>query len=299
MQIEGIWVPIITPFNAEGRFYRQGARNLVAYLRDQSLTNIWLLGSYGAFPLLSEQERREVVKYMLSLAYETGLQVIVNASHCATEAACELARHAQDHGALAVVSVVPFYYAGAYYGEANILAYFESLVAAVDIPVIFYNNARATGFSPSVTFYEKLLRSGVRGVKDKGDYGQMATRIQQMRRIRSDAFYLAGTTSVHLQGYLLGANGVTSGIALSVPGLVNALQDALVRGDIRRAVSAQQLVLQVRNVLGRYVGRAVATYDVLHSKGVDVGIPRVPWVAMSQEESKEVLHDLFEIEQQA
>jgi len=293
----GIFVPVITPFTTNGRFYEKGIINILGHLHDNAIKGIWLLGSYGSFPLLSEEERKQVAEVAISKANEFGMTVIVNVGSLNTDMAVRLSQHAQEHGAHAVASVVPFYYASSHYREKNFLAYFRALIEAVQLPVFFYNNERATGYKPDDSFYQKILEMGVYGFKSKGDYLEMANQIRLIKKHSEKTIYLSGSTSVHLQGHLLGAAGVTSGVALAMPELVTNLQKALEEKAIDEALRLQELVLKARNVMGRYVGRAVACYDILHHKGVDAGTCRSPWLRMEPSQAEEVVRELKAIEE--
>jgi|TARA_B100000315_G_scaffold185157_1_gene174258 dihydrodipicolinate synthase/N-acetylneuraminate lyase len=287
-----ILVPIITSFKDDGEIFTDGTKNVISFLSEQGINGIWLLGSYGSFPLLTNPERLTIATLALRHAKTLGMTTIVNVGTPSTALSIELAKHAESEGADAVAAVVPFYYASTHYRNKNHLAFFEEIVRSVDIPVIFYNNADATGFSPSNSFIEQLVEAGVAGMKDKGDFAAMSDRCRAIRHKNTDAIYLSGATSVHLQGHLIGADGVTSGTALAVPDLVVSLQDALDRRDMTEAVRLQNLILKVRIAMGRYAGRAVSAYDALEHQGVNAGTCRSPWLRLSPEEAVEVIEEL-------
>lgn len=287
-----ILVPIITSFNEDGKIFTDGTKNVISFIHEQGINGVWLLGSYGSFPLLTNAERLTIATVALRHAKNLGMTTIVNVGTPSTALSIELAKHAESEGADAVAAVVPFYYASTHYRDKNHLEFFESVVKSVNIPVIFYNNADATGFSPSTMFIERLVDAGVAGMKDKGDFAAMSERCAAIRYKQADAIYLSGATSVHLQGHLVGADGVTSGTALAVPGLVVSLQDTLDRGDIAEAVRLQDLILKVRIAMGRYAGRAVSAYDALAHHGVAAGTCRAPWLRLSPKEATEVVEEL-------
>ena len=296
-KFHGIFVPIITPFNEEGQIYEQGIHDILEYLYANGINGVWLLGSYGGFPLMSEEERVLVSRIGVSKALQLGMTVIVNIGSTYTAQAVRLAVHAEEHGAHAVASVVPFYYASSHYNEINFLNYFHAIIKSVELPVFFYNNEKATGFKPGSDFFKKLIDIGISGFKSKGDYLEMDSQTRLIKRHAKNGVYLSGSTSVHLQGYLLGADGVTSGVALALPKLVTSLQNALELNRIDEAVRLQGLVLKARKIMGKYVGRAVACYDILKYKGINAGTCRSPWVRMEPSQAHEVIRELQSIEE--
>jgi len=292
-----IYVPIITSFSENDRLYIDGMKEIVNYLSESRIDGIWLLGSYGAFPLLSRSERMVVAEEIIPYAKSLNMSIIAHIGHPSTTQAVELAIHAQDCGANAVAAVVPFYYAVTHLREEHILAHFASIAEKLDIPLLFYNNATATGYSPSNSTIRNMLKIGIYGLKDKGDSVTMWERNQILRKYRKDGIYLSGTTSVMLQGHLIGAQGVVSGTALAEPRIVNMLHNALLEDDIQEAKRLQELVYQIRAIQGRYVGRAVSCYDILEAKGVYAGTCRMPWQRMSTERKREIIGELKGIEE--
>jgi dihydrodipicolinate synthase/N-acetylneuraminate lyase len=295
-KFKGIFVPVITPFTEDDKIYEPGIINLLEYLKENKINGVWLLGSYGGFPLQSEDERMQVAEIGLGKAKRIGMTSIVNVGSLFTGMTLRLARHAQNAGANAIASVVPFYYSSSHYKEKNFLAFFGEVLKGIQLPAFFYNNERATGYVPNEGFFIKLLELGITGFKSKGDYLGMAKQIGLVKQFSPDSVYLSGSTSVHLQGYLLGADGVTSGVALAVPRLVTALQNALENKEIEEALRLQQLVLSVREIMGKYVGRAVSCYDLLQHKGVDVGTCRSPWLRMKSSEASDVIREIKRLE---
>ena len=60
MQAPRVVVPIITPFDAHGQVYERGVRNLLEFLSGRGIRGVWILGSYGAFPLMETEERERM-----------------------------------------------------------------------------------------------------------------------------------------------------------------------------------------------------------------------------------------------
>lgn len=296
--MQGIIVPIITPFNDDGNLYKKGIEEIIHYLYRKEIEGLWLLGSYGSFPLMSVEERMHFAEIAIPLAHKLGMTCVVNISNPSTKIAVQLTKHAEEIGADGLASVVPFYYASSHYTENNIITYYEAIINNTKLPLIYYNNEKTTGYSPSIGLIKHLLEIGVYGLKDQADYATMAERIELLKQIRPEGVYFSGNTSICLQGYLLGAQGVVSGTALAFPGLVKKLEQAFNKKDIDEAIRLQDLVLKIRKVQGRYVGRSVSCYDILAAKGVEVGTCRSPWVRMKQEQAREVIAEIEVLEAQ-
>jgi len=225
------------------------------------------------------------------------MKVIVQVGSTSTEDAVKLARHAEEAGADAVSAVVPFYYSTTIYNEDTFLNYYDSIIKAVAIPVHSYNNPNTTGFNVSPAFLEKLIDAGLQGIKDGGsDMGRMLDMLKVVEKKKVDFDYYPSSTSSLITGFLLGACSCISGVALSAPELVIDIYHSMQNNDIEKASKLYEQVMQVRSVLGKKSGRAIAAYDVLHAKGVEVGTCKLPWQRLNKEDSKWLIDELKKLE---
>jgi dihydrodipicolinate synthase/N-acetylneuraminate lyase len=274
--------------------YEAGIKNEIEYLYDKGIRSVFVCGSYGAFPLMSQLERIILTKHTLIICKKLGMQVIVHIGHPSLDIAIHLAKMAESLGADAVSSVVPFYYSSTIYKPDTFVRHFETLVNSLDIPVHCYNNPKTTGVNIDLETFKKLLQVGVRGIKDGG---ADPIRIRQMMKIIKDQEfdYYPSSTSMLINGFLYGAQSCISGVALAAPELILTIYQSLMAHDVISAVELHKEALDVREALGKYSGRAIAAYDVLHAKGVDVGTCRAPWVRLDENQNYMLLEKLKEI----
>lgn len=291
-----IIVPIITPFDKNGRVYEQGIKNLIDFLNEKGIRGIWVLGSYGAFPLLEKEERMKMAEITLSLAQKKGIYTVIQIGSSQLETAERLCRHAQDNGADAVASTVPFYYASAHYTENNFIVYFSKLMDCLNVPLFFYNNPKTTGYTPTIQFIQELLDIGIYGIKDTTtDILAISEKIMCFQSNKSDNFYMGGSASVLLTSRIMGAHGVVCGSGVAMPEIVLKLDKAIESQNISQAAMIQHQLIKARTIQGRYVGRSVACYDILNARGVNVGSCKLPWLSMTDTQTKEVMKDLKDL----
>lgn len=293
IKIPRVIPPIITPFDKNGAVYEEGIVNLINFLHEKSIKGIWILGSYGSFPLMTEEDRMKAAELIVPLAKRYNMTTIIQIGSPSAEIAVRLAKHAQDIGADGIASVVPFYYASAHYTEKNFLIYFKEIISNTELPLFYYNNPKTTGYTPSVIFIEKLLKAGVVGIKDTTtDFVSITEKMRLFKKLRPDGFYLGGSTSVLFPVRSMGGIGAVCGTAVAFPELALNLENSISSGDFERAKKVQETVLRVREIQGRYVGRSVSCYDILNARGIDVGICKSPWIGMTDEQNTEVITDL-------
>lgn len=138
MPVEGLLPVIPTPF-LDGVFDESSFRRLLDHMLP-FVDGYTLLGSTGEAPSLTDDQRRRIAERALALT-PTDKLVVVGVSHTSAKGAAELARHAQDHGAGAVLCAVPYFYANT---SSGIAAFLRELDAALSIDLVLYDNPFAT-----------------------------------------------------------------------------------------------------------------------------------------------------------
>ena len=87
--LHGYIMPLLTPFNADGSVDERGMRTNISYLIGEGIHGITLTGSFGEFPLLTEQERIRL--YEVAAEEAAGrCAVIAGTAHARTEVVIEL-----------------------------------------------------------------------------------------------------------------------------------------------------------------------------------------------------------------
>lgn len=292
----GIITAIITPFNKDGTIFTEGIYNEIEYLRENGIENLFICGSYGAFPLMTTEERKYVAQTAVEAANHHFMKSIVQVGSPSTKTAVELAKHAEDIGAHAISAVVPFYYSTTIYKEKDFLKYFEEIISNVSIDVHCYNNTHTTGFNVSPSMLGKLIDLGLTGIKDIG--GNMGHVLEMLDVIKSKGLefdYYPSSTASLITGFLCGAASCISGVSLSVPRMITNIYGHMLNAEVGKAMEIWKKVMKVRSILGKRSGRAIAAYEVLNSRGVNVGTCRAPWQKLTSSESLDMLLELKEV----
>lgn len=290
MKFKGIIPAMITPFNEDSSLFIKGLENEINYLYLSNFKNVFVCGSYGSFPLLDTDERKFITSVVTSLCRERSMKTIVHIGSPSTRTAIDLARHAEEVGADAISSVVPFYYSPTIYTEDTFLKYFEEVINSVSIDVHCYNNPNTTGYNVSLPFLDRLINIGLKGIKDgRADMQRIQGALEVIKDYEFD-YYPSSTTSL-ISAFILGVASCTSGVALSAPGIVLGIYKN-VNKNLDLAIDLYHKIMKVRSILGSKSGRAIAAYDVLHAKGFDIGTCRAPWQRLNKKEATWVIDEL-------
>lgn len=142
----------ITPADAQGVVLTDDLARLLLRIRDGGTQSVGLLGSTGIYAYLSRTERRRAVE-AASQALQGTLPLIVGVGALRTDQAVELARDAEQAGAdgllLAPMSYTPL-------TAAEVLAHFQAVAGATDLPLCIYNNPSTTHFNFDLPLIERI-----------------------------------------------------------------------------------------------------------------------------------------------
>jgi 4-hydroxy-tetrahydrodipicolinate synthase len=142
-QLRGVYVPLITPFAADGSVALDAVTRLCHEYLDAGATGIVALGTTGESSALSAEEKRSVIDACAAVCEERAAQLIVGAgtnNTAATVAAVEAL--AGTPALTAALIVVPYYVRPS---EAGIVAHFKAVADATPVPLVLYNVSFRTG----------------------------------------------------------------------------------------------------------------------------------------------------------
>jgi len=125
----------VTPFDDAGAVDYDRYGELCAFLVDNGSDGVVVNGTTGEASTLSEDERTGLIRAALE-AIGDRATVVAGTGTNSTEHSIHLTRQAQEAGAHAVLVVTPYYNKPP---QRGIVAHFEAVAAATDLPVVAYN----------------------------------------------------------------------------------------------------------------------------------------------------------------
>src|SRR4051794_16376084 len=142
-QLRGVYVPLITPFAADGTVALDAVTLLCHEYLDAGATGIVALGTTGESSALNAEEKRSVIDACATVCSERAAQLIVGAGTNNTAATIEAVEALAGIPAVtATLIVVPYYVRPS---EAGIVAHFKAVADASPVPVVLYNVSFRTG----------------------------------------------------------------------------------------------------------------------------------------------------------
>jgi 4-hydroxy-2-oxoglutarate aldolase len=187
MLLHGIFPPITTPFYPDGNVYFKKLESNVAQYSKTPVAGIVVLGSTGEAILLSDQERRDVLKVAREAAAPHKVLVAGTGMESATET-LKLTEHAASLGYDVAMVRTPHYYKSQM-KPANMLAFYRTVADRSPLPVIIYNFPQATGYDiPAEIVIELAEHPNLIGIKESsGDVEKVRTMVQATRHVKRTA----------------------------------------------------------------------------------------------------------------
>ena len=220
----------MTPFDADLAIVDDELASNVDWLIGAGVSALVATGTMGEASALSEAEREHVVEVVMGAAAGR-VPVIVGVSSDTPDRAVRLARAAQRAGAHGLMCTPPTSYRA---DDREIVAYYTSVAAATDLPLMAYNN-------PSVTHNDMPPRliaelGGVDTVSAVKETSGDCRRIAEILDLTDGAMQvLVGGDDWALEGVAAGATGWVSGCGVVAPAESVALFDACLAGNLDRA----------------------------------------------------------------
>jgi len=187
MLLHGIFPPITTPFYPDGNVYfKKLEANVERYSRTP-VAGLVVLGSTGEALMLSDQERRDVLKVARQSAAPNKVLIAGTGIESAIET-LRLTEYAAGLGYDVAMVRTPHYYKKQMQ-PANMLAFYRTLADRSQIPVIVYNFPQATGYDiPAEVMIELAEHPNLIGIKESsGDVEKVRKMVEGTRQINRSA----------------------------------------------------------------------------------------------------------------
>jgi 4-hydroxy-2-oxoglutarate aldolase len=184
MLLHGIFPPMTTPFYPDGKVYFKKLESNVERYSRTPCAGIVALGSTGEAILLSDQERRDVLKATREAAMPNKVLIAGTGVESAIET-LRLTEYAAELGYDVAMVRTPHYYKKQMQ-PANILAFYRTVADRSPLPVIIYNFPQATGYDiPAELVIALAEHANLIGIKESsGDVEKVRLMVEGTRHIK-------------------------------------------------------------------------------------------------------------------
>lgn len=283
LSLRGVYVPLITPFAADGSVATDAIERLATEYLDAGATGIVALGTTGESSSLDSHEKHSVIEACARACVPRGAQLIVGAgtnSTTSTVAAVDELRVVP--GLTAALIVVPYYVRPS---DAGIVAHFQAVATASPVPVVIYNVGIRTGrHLPAASVLELARQPKFAGIKQATPTLDVDTLELLRTANQIDGFAVLGGEDTTLFPIVLmgGAGTISAAAHLCTSRFVEMIECGLA-GKVEEGRAHAEALLPV--VKAAYVEPNPAVFKgVLHAQGrIPTPDVRLPLVNASKE----------------
>jgi 4-hydroxy-tetrahydrodipicolinate synthase len=206
MKMQGVWLPIVTPFY-ENEIDFESYRNLIEHYISKRISGLIPLGTTGESPVVETGEFEKLVDKTVE-AVNGRVPVIVGMGGNYTARVLKSLKLVEKYHLDGVLSVCPYYNRP---GQEGLYRHFLEISEATDLNIVIYNIPYRTGVNlENETLFRLAEQENIIGVKDS--CGDMR---QSMDLLRNRPDSLSVLTGEDLLFYTTLVNGGDGGILAS------------------------------------------------------------------------------------
>lgn len=187
MLLNGIMPPITTPFYPDGNVYFKKLESNVERYSKTPIAGIVALGSTGESVMLSDEERRDVLKATREAAAPNKVLIAGTGIESAVET-LKLTEYAAQIGYDVALVRTPHFYKQQMQ-PPNMLAFFRFVADRSPLPVMIYNVPSFTGYDiPAELVIELAEHPNILGMKESGgDVEKVSRMVEGTRHVKRSA----------------------------------------------------------------------------------------------------------------
>lgn len=282
MLFKGSGVALVTPFDKKNNVNYIKLEELINFHLTNKTDAIIVCGTTGESSTLSENEKKEVIKFVVDKV-NGKIPVIAGTGSNSTKTAIEMSKFAQDVGCDGLLIVTPYYNKCS---QEGLYKHYKEISNNVSIPIILYNVPSRTGVNITPETVLRLSRiKDICGIKEaSGNISQVAKIISL---VNNEFFVYSGNDDQTLPILSLGGMGVISVAANIYPQKMHDLCYNYFDNNVKKARKIQFELLKVMEKLFIDVN-PIPIKEVMNILGFNVGDVRLPLCKMSKEKIEEL-----------
>ncbi len=273
-ELNGTGVAIITPFTSAGEIDFPSLRKLLEHVITGKVDFIVSLGTTSEAATLSDEERSEVMKFVIEVV-DYRVPVVMGIGGNNTAAVANTLKITDFEGVSAILSVAPYYNKPV---QRGIYEHFSVIAELSPVPVILYNVPGRTSCNISAETTLQLARdfSNIIAVKEaSGNINQIMSIIKN----KPEGFKVfSGDDALTFPLLTLGADGVISVVANVYPQEFSSMVNMTKENNIAGAREIHYSMIEFIDMLfedGNPSG-AKAALEILGVVENNLRLPMVP-----------------------
>jgi 4-hydroxy-2-oxoglutarate aldolase len=286
--LNGILLPVTTPFLGDGGLDFPGLRSNIGKWNESGVSGYVVLGSTGERVHLNENEVIDTIKIARGAVPESKLFIAGCGQQSTVGTVNEIKRIASSVSPVSVDAVLvltPHFYRAAITQDA-LIQHYQRVADESPVPVLLYSMPALTGITISTETAARLSEhENIIGLKDSSN--DVAALRQTVRQVSEEFTVLTGNGTVLCDALLAGSCGAILAVGCVAPALCLAIRDALRSGDEERATKLQSSLTPLAAAVTTRFGIG-GLKSALEMIGYAGGVVRAPLRMPDAEARKEI-----------
>ncbi len=242
--LRGSITALITPF-VNGALDEKAFERFVDWQIDEGSHGLVPVGTTGESPTVTHEEHHRIIEICVEVTAKR-VPVIAGAGSNSTAEAVALTRYAEEIGADAVLSVVPYYNKPT---QEGIFQHFSAVASATSLPIVLYSVPGRTVVDVSVDTIARLrdAHANIIGIKDAT--ANMEKASLERAKLGADFILLSGEDVTALGFNAHGGNGCISVTSNVAPRMLALFQNACQQGNFADALAIQDKLVPLHKAL--------------------------------------------------
>lgn len=290
--LTGLIAAPFTPMNPDGSINLDAIPAYADFIvAKQCVTAVFICGTSGESVSMTTEERKAVAEAWVKAAAGR-LKVAVHVGGMSQPQCAELAAHAQAIGADVIAAMAPCFFKPG--SVKDLIDFFKPVAAAApELPFYYYNMPSITGVSLPV---DRFLIEGRKEIPTlvgvKFTHNNMMEMMQCVKADNGAFDVLNGFDEILIAGLAVGAKGAVGSTYNYIPGIYQAVMDAMAKGDLAEARRMMYKAVEIVDVLIKHGGGTRAGKIFMKLAGFDCGPCRLPIAPCSEEELEQTRKEL-------
>ena len=281
--LSGTGVAIVTPFAKDLSVDFGALAKLLDHTINNGINYIVTLGTTGETPVLSADEKKEIINF--TKKHIAGrLPMVIGIGGNDTTAVISDLKNYPLSGATAILSASPYYNKPS---QEGLFQHYRALAVASPLPIILYNVPGRTGRNMDVHTTLRLATEveNIAGIKEAS--GDMQQCMEILKNRPDNFLVVSGDDALALPQMACGMDGVISVAANCFPKEFSEMMQLCIDGNFPAAVKINDKLMSAYNLLFAENNPAGAK-AFLHEMEIIENIMRLPVVPLSGNLQKQV-----------
>ena len=290
MEIKGLGVAMITPFDINGNIDFDKIPIIVDYIVSGSANYIVVLGTTGEASLLTTEEKNQLIKVIIK-ANNNRLPLVLGIGGNNTDLVIKEIKRTDLDDFSAILSVSPYYVKPT---QKGIIKHYSLISKESPVPVILYNVPSRTGSIIEIKTFLEIIdqNDNILGIKEAS--GNLSFAQDLIRSVPNNIQVICGDDECTLPLILSGGSGAISVIANAFPNKISKMISFAMSENVGRAYDIHFELLDLVKLLF-LEGNPTGIKELMSQLSFCSNILRLPLLSASNELSDKISMKLKEI----